>query len=165
MSWRIELLNRSHKRDCFDCGEESLNEFLRRYARQNDAKDISRTYVLLDSESADIVGYYTLCSGSVSFRSLPDDLARRVPRYPIPTAHIGRLGVDRRHQGKKLGALLLADALKRVGDVADKMGIHAVTVRALHSRAGAFYKAFGFQPFKDDPLALFLPMATVRNCR
>ena len=163
MNWRIELLNRSHRRDDFDCGEESLNDFLRRYARQNDAKDISRTYALLDGDCPEIVGYYTICSGSVSFRSLPDDMARKLPRYPIPTAHIGRLAVDRRHQGKKLGALLLTDALKRIRGAADKMGIHAVTVQALHAKAAAFYKAFGFQSFKDDPLHLFLPMATIRD--
>ena len=163
MNWRIELLNRSHRRDHFDCGEESLNEFLSRYARQNDKKDISRTYVLLDDDSPDIVGFYTLCSGSVSFHSLPDDMARGIPRYPIPTAHIGRLAVDSQHQGKKLGALLLADALKRVRDVADEMGLHAVTVQALHTKAAEFYKAFGFQPFKGDRLNLFLPMATIRN--
>ncbi len=163
MSWRIELLRRLHRRENFDCGEESLNVFLCQYARQNDAKDISRTYVLLDGDSPNIVGYYTLCSGSVSFHSLPEDMARRIPRYPIPTAHIGRLAVDRSRQGQKLGAMLLADALKRLGNAASEMGIHAVAVQALHSQAAAFYKAFGFQPFKDDPLCLFIPMATIRN--
>jgi len=163
MSWRIELLNRSHRRDCFCCGEDSLDEFLHRYARQNDAKDISRTYVLLDDDCADIVGYYTLCSGSVSFHSLPDEVIRKIPRYPIPTVHIGRLAVDRRHQGQKLGALLLVDALKRTRDIADKMGIYAITVKALHTKAAAFYKAFGFQQFKDESLNLFLPVATIRN--
>ncbi len=163
MTLRIELLNRSHRREGFDCGEASLNEFLCRYARQNDAKDISRTYVLLDGDSPNIVGYYTLCSGSVSFDSIPDNMARKLPRYPIPTAHIARLAIDRHRQGEKLGALLLADALKRILDVAENMGMHAVTVQALHASAAAFYNAFGFEPFQDDPLHLFLPMAAIRN--
>jgi len=163
MSWRIELLSRSHHRDNFDCGEEDLDQFLRRYARQNDAKDISRTYVLLDGDGLDIVGYYTICSASVSFQCLPDDIASKIPRYPIPTAHIGRLAVDHSRQGQKLGALLLVDALKRIRIAANTMGIYAVTVQALHSKAAGFYKAFGFQQFKDDQLHLFLPMATIRN--
>jgi len=163
VSWRIELLDRSHRRDDFDCGEESLNEFLRRYARQNDAKDISRTYVLLEEDNPDIVGYYTLCSGSVSFESMPDGKARKLPRYPIPTAHIARLAVDGARQGEKLGSLLLVDALKRILEIAGKMGICAVTVQALHDRAAAFYRAFGFQPLGDDPLHLFLLMETVRR--
>jgi len=163
VSRRIELLRRSHQRGDFDCGEESLNEFLRRFARQNDAKDISRTYVLLEGDSPAIVGYYTLCSGSVAFEAVPDQEARKLPHYPIPTAHIARLAVDQRRQGVGLGALLLADALKRIIDVAEQMGIHAVTVQALHAKAAGFYKAFGFQPFKDDPLHLFMPMATIRK--
>ncbi len=163
MSWRIELLTRSHERDNFDCGEESLNDFLRQYARQNDKKDISRTYVLCNEDSLEIIGYYTICSGCVSFNALPDEMASGIPKYPIPTAHIGRLAIDKRHQGQKLGELLLVDALKRLREVASKMGIHAVTVQALHEKAAAFYKAYGFQAFKDEPLHLFIPMKTIRN--
>ena len=162
MNLQIELLSRAHRRDNFDCGEESLNEFLQQYARQNDSKDISRTYVLLEGDSADILGYYTLCSGSIAFEVLPETLARKVPRYPIPTAHIGRFAVDRTQQGRGLGALLLADALKRICRIAEQVGIHVITVQALHAKARSFYKTFGFMPLMDDPLHLFLPLATVR---
>jgi len=162
MSWRIVPLQRSHERKDFDCGEPSLNDFLRRYARQNDDKGVSRTYVLLEEGSQVVVGYYTLSSGSVSFETLPDEYSR-IPRYPVPTAHIGRLAVDRTRQGQGLGALLLADALKRVRQVSSQIGIFAVTVHALHEKAKSFYEAFGFIPLKDDPLHLFLPLATLRN--
>lgn len=163
MTWRIELLRRSHQRDQFDCGEESLNAFLQRSARQNDAKDISRTYVVLKEDSPEILGYYTLCSGSIAFDTLPEDRARKMPRYPVPTGHIARLAVDRTRQGQGLGALLLADALKRIQEIAEQMGIHAVTVQALNAKARSFYKAFGFLSLQDDPLHLFLPMATIRD--
>ena len=163
MSWRIEPLDASYRREGFDCGEPSLNEFLQRFARQNDKKDISRTYVLIAEDGETIVGYYTLCSGSVSFATLPDDLQRKLPRYPIPTAHIGRLAVDRTRQGEGLGGILLVDALKRTAAISEKLGIHAVTVHALHERAAAFYRAFGFIPLVDDPLHLLLPMKTIRQ--
>jgi predicted GNAT family N-acyltransferase len=163
VSWRIEPLTKRLGREDFDCGESSLNEFLKRFARQNDSKDISRTYVLLEEGADTVVGYYTLCSGSVSFASLPEEQQRKLPRYPIPTAHIGRLAICRSRQGEKLGALLLADALKRTCDIADRLGIHAVTVQALNKKAAAFYRAFGFIAFIDDPMHLFLPMATIRK--
>lgn len=164
MSWRFQLLARSHRREGFDCGEVELNDFLHRFARQNDAKDISRTYVLLEDDQPDVVGYYTLCSGSVAFKVMPDQKTRKLPHYPIPTAHIARLAVDRHRQGEKLGALLLSDAIKRILAVAEQMGIHAITVQAMHAKAAGFYKAFGFQPFRDDPLHLFLPIATAQKC-
>jgi len=163
MNFRVELLSRSHKRGNFDCGEESLNEFIKRYARQNAAKDVSRTYVFLDEDSAEIVGYYTLAGGSVSFRTMPEDIVRKLPRYPIPAAHIGRLAIDRSSQGHGLGAVLLADALKRICQVSEQMGICVVTVHALGAKARSFYEAFGFQSFKDDPLHLYMPLSAVRK--
>lgn len=162
MSWPIVPLERSHQRGDFDCGEPSLNDFLRRYARQNDAKGISRTYVMLEEGSSIIVGYYTLSSGSISFETLPDDHSQ-TPKYPVPTAHIGRLAVDRTRQGQGLGAMLLADALKRVRQISNQMGIYAVTVPALHEKAKTFYEAFGFIALKDDKFHLFLPLATIKN--
>lgn len=162
-TWRIELLDKSHQRDVFDCGEETLNTFLRSHAGQNARRDISRTYVALPIESEVVAGYYTLSSGSVGFENLPAEATKRLPKYPVPTAHLGRLAVDRTFQGRGLGGLLLIDALKRVRDTADSIGIHAVTVDALNASARRFYEAHGFQSLRDDKLHLFLPMATIRK--
>jgi GNAT superfamily N-acetyltransferase len=162
MSWQIVPLERSHQRDAFDCGEPSLNDYLRRYARQNDDKGICRTFVLLEEGSSIIVGYYTLSSGSIAFETLPDDHPQ-LPKYPVPTAHIGRLAVDRTRQGQGLGAKLLVNALKRVRQAADQMGIYAVTVHALNEKAKAFYEVFGFIELKDDKFHLFLPLAAIKN--
>ena len=162
-TWRIQPLGKTHDRSAFDCGEESLNTVLKHHAGQNARRDISRTYVAVPTDSNRVAGYYTLSSSSVSFHAVPDDLAKRLPRYPIPTALLGRLAVDAQFQGKGLGRLLLVDALKRVRSVADQIGIHAVTVHALNDRARAFYAAFGFISLLDDTRHLFLPMATTRE--
>jgi len=151
---RIELLDKSHQRDAFDCGDESLNTFLRSHAGQNARRDISRTYVALPIESEVVAGYYTLSSGSVGFENLPAEASKRLPKYPVPAAHLGRLAV---------GGVLLIDALKRVRDTADSIGIHAVTVDAINASARRFYEAHGFQCLRDDTLHLFLPMATLRK--
>jgi len=162
-AWRIELLNKQHDRSDFDCGAEGLNRFLLQHAGQNARKDISRTYVVVSGQSLVVVAYYTLSSGSLAFETMPEGPASRLPRYPIPTAHIGRLAVDKRYQDRRLGAIILADALKRVAALADRIGIHAVTVHALNDRARSFYLTFGFLPLRDDPYHLFLPMATIRK--
>lgn len=163
--WRIELLAKSHKdaRKAFDCGEESLNTFLHSYASQNAKKGLSKTYVALPCDSDDIVGYYTLSSGSVAFENLPDASRNPLPRYPVPTAHLGRLAVDRSRQGQGWGGILLVDALLRVRDVAKELGIHAVTVHALNDAAKSFYESYGLMPLLDDPHHLFLPVATIKN--
>jgi ribosomal protein S18 acetylase RimI-like enzyme len=162
-AYRIELLSKHHVRDGFDCGEESLNVFLQSHAGQNTRRDISRTYVALLKESDVVAGYYTLSSGSIAFVNLPDQLSRKLPKYPVPTAHLGRLAVDKHSQGQGLGGMLLVDALKRVQTLADKIGIYAVSVDALNDNAKRFYEAYGFVSLRDDSHHLLLPMATIRQ--
>ena len=161
--WRIEPLAERHSREVFDCGVDSLNVFLRAHAGQNARKDISRTYVAAAEGSDAVAGYYTISSGSVAFANVPDDLAKRLPKYPVPTALLGRLAVDIRFQGRGLGGILLVDALKRIRGLADQIGIHAVAVHALDERARSFYIAHGFIPMLDDARHLFLSMATIRQ--
>ena len=103
----IQHLGRQHQRESFDCGEESLNEFLQKYARQNSTKGFGRTFVAVLPGQTEVLGYYTLSSGRISFEIIPE----KVPRYPIPTVHLGRLAVDLKMQGQRLGELLLIDAL------------------------------------------------------
>jgi ribosomal protein S18 acetylase RimI-like enzyme len=162
-TWRIETLGKKHDRSDFDCGRESLNTFLLRHAAQNARKDISRTYVCLPDDSNVVAGYYTLSSGSISFQTLPGEIRSRLPRYPVPTAHLGRLALDTRFQGHGLGGILLVDALKRIEPLSDQIGICAVTVYALDDKARGFYQAYGFLTLKDDPDHLFLPLATIRK--
>lgn len=156
----IEPLTRAHDRAAFDCGVPAMNEFLARYARQNDAQGLSRTYAAVDDVgSSRILGYYTLSNGSVTFENLPQE---RLPRYPVPTALLGRLAVDTSCQGRGLGKRLLVDTLRRVELVSEQMGVFAVEVTALDESAAGFYAKFGFQRLADDDLHLYLSMKTVR---
>lgn len=157
--YRIELLSTQHDRGAFDCEEPSLNEFLKRYARQNAEKGLGRTYVAVIPGEAHVYGYYTISSGSVQFDTIPEKL----PRYPIPVAHLGRLAVDRQAKGQGLGKALLADALNRVLAVADQMGIYAMEVFALNAAAKDFYLKFGFRQLLDDTHHLYLPVSFFRK--
>jgi len=155
----IELLRREHDRATFDCGEPSLNGFLKRYARQNDEKGLGRTFVSVQPGDQNICGYYTISSGAVRFDTIPEKL----PGYPVPVAHLGRLAVDQRVKGQGLGKALLADALKRILFVADQMGIDAVEVFALHEAARDFYLKFGFRSLLDDRQHFYMPVSFLRK--
>jgi GNAT superfamily N-acetyltransferase len=158
VKYTIELLDRSHNRRYFDCGEESLNDFLKKFARQNSEKGLGRTFVAVPANSKVIYGYYTIASGTVRFDTIPEKL----PRYPIPVILLGRLAVDEKAKGQGLGEYLLMDALKQVVTLAEILGIYAVEVYALNDRAREFYKKYGFIELLDDPLHLFLPMKTIK---
>jgi len=114
------------------------------------------------SEPETVAGYYTLSSHSIDLRDVPDDVARRLPRYPhVPAALLGRLAVNRRYKGQRLGELLLIDALSRALRQSSQIAAAAVVVDAIDDQAARFYRRFGFMPFPDRSDRLFLPMKTV----
>ena len=155
-------LNANHQRDLFDCGEESLNRYLKQYASQHQKKNVGRVYVAVKAGAPRVFGYYTLANGSVAFQSVPK--AKGLPReYPIPVILLARLAVDVTTQGTGLGAMLLLDALQRSFQVSNASAAYAVIVDALHEKARAFYEHYHFEASLDDPLRLFLPMHEIAN--
>ena len=92
----IVPLSSAHDRAAFDCGDPSLNDFLKHYARQNNEKGLGRTFVAVLPDVSRIYGYYTLSSGAVRSDTLPEKL----PRYPTPVALLGRLAVDESAKGQ-----------------------------------------------------------------
>jgi GNAT superfamily N-acetyltransferase len=158
----IEALERRHERKAFACGQADLDRYLKQQARQDAARRVSATFVAVEHGSAAIVGYYSLSATGVLLRDLPPQTASRLPRYPLlPATLLGRLAVDRAHQGRKLGELLLVDALRRSLEQSDEIGSIAVIVDAIDDRARAFYEHFEFIGFPDQPRRLFLPMETI----
>ena len=157
---RIEPIQRKHKVRPFDCGEQSLNEYISRYAFSNDRNNISKSFVLTDNNHH-VYGYYSVCASSIEFSELPQGATGRLPRYPIPAALIARLAVDSAAQGNDYGGRLLIDALQRIVHTSEELGITVVSVDALHEKARAFYERYGFQSFPGNELKLFLPIETV----
>src|SRR5690606_19992475 len=97
------------------------------------------------------------------FESFPEDARKRLPRYPVPVAHLGRLAVDQTAQGQKLGEFLLIDALRRAVSAAAVLGIHAVEVVAIDDAAARFYRKYGFVEFKGEPHHLFVSLKAVHK--
>lgn len=152
--YRIEPLARSHAIDAFDCGQESLNRFLIRYALQAQHANASRTYLgLADDE---IIGFYTLVVGEVRHADAPERVSKGLARHPVPIMVLARLAVSAGWQGKGIGAGLLKDALRRTLQAAGIAGIRAIVVHAKDEAARAFYEKFGFTASPADPLHLFL---------
>jgi len=118
---------------------------------------MSFCYVAVARVTERVAGYYTLAATGVALGDLPEKAAKRLPRYPmIPAVLIGRLAVDRRYQGRKLGGALLFDAIKRT--VRSEVAAYAVVVDAKDDAAVTFYERFGFQRFEAMPRKMFLPI-------
>jgi GNAT superfamily N-acetyltransferase len=161
--WHIEPLTRSHQRREFCCGKASLDDFLHSLVFQYDKRKLGRTFVAVAQEGPKVQGYYTLASSSVACQNFPPEIAKKLPKHPVPVALLGRLAVDQAARGRGLGEQLLMDALKRCLDLSRTIGIFAVEVVAIDLDAIRFYKKYGFVPFLDNDLHLFLPLKTIEK--
>lgn len=154
MTLRIEKLARHHQLDGFDCGQEALNRFLTRFAYSTQQASASQTYLGLAEE--EVIGFYTLVVGEVSFADAPERLTKGLARHPVPIMLLARMGVSESWKGKGVGKGLLKDAMLRTLQAADIAGIRSFAVHAKDEAARAFYEHFDFMPSPTDPLHLFM---------
>lgn len=149
-----ESLTAEHHLIEFDCGEVSLDDWLKRRALANHLSGASRTFVVTDP-SRRVFGYYAMASGAVTHLETTSAIRRNMPD-PVPVMVLVRLAVDVKAQGVKLGAALLQDAVGRAYAVAQNTGVRAVLVHALNEHAKQFYEHYGFQPSPLQPMTLML---------
>ena len=159
--FRIESLGPRHVRQDFSCGIEALDNYLHRQAKQDVKKHAAAVFVLTP-DGTTVAGYYTLSQFSVELDALPQEIARKLPKYPVvPATLIGRLAVSTAFRGQRLGELLFMDALKRCLLASREIASIAVIVDAKDEAAAAFYKKYGFLELPRIPTRLFLPIATI----
>jgi GNAT superfamily N-acetyltransferase len=158
----IEPLDSGHDRSSFRCGVVSLDNYIRKQARQDVKRRISRVFIAIEERHPSfILGYYTLSALTIDLSVLPQALARKLPRHPLPAALIGRLAVSQDAQGYGVGKMLLINALKRTLAVSSEIAVYAMVVDAIDERAQHFYKKFGFIPLSSGNSRLFLPLKSV----
>lgn len=163
MSLRLSApqpLAATHLLDDFECAEPALDEWLKRRAMNNQLTGASRTFVVVDEENR-VLGYYAMAAGAVAHQLATHSVRRNMPD-PVPVMVLGRLAVDRRAQGIKLGAAMLQDAVNRAISVSHNTGVRALLVHALHQNAKQFYQHYGFQVSPQQPMTLMLRLNTAK---
>ncbi len=160
---KIETLKKEHDRSGFDCGIEALNLFLQNIARQHIVKGISKTFVIIeDTHQIEVLGFFTLAFCEIVVEKMPHKYARKYPSK-APGAKLARLAVDIKFQRKGYGAMMIMNAIERVITVSENLGIIGFFVDAKDNDAKAYYEQFGFMPFPDNPLELFIPLETLKQ--
>ena len=160
--WHEEPIRKSHNREAFDCGEEALNEFLRRYARKSHELGGAKTFLAIDdSDNTSILGFYSLSPASVEYARAPEIVRRGLARHDVPGFRLARLAVDRKVQGRGLGGQLLLAAGRRCLLAAAEVGGVVLVIDAKNPRVAGWYAGYGAVPLVDSPLTLPLPLATI----
>jgi len=160
----LELLERHHDRQGFDCGEPALNRFLAQTARQSIAKGSSRTFVWVDPSSRRpdrILGFFTVSTDVVVTTELAPPLARRYSAGRIPVVKLARLAVDKECWGSSLGKTLVWEAMKKAIQVHEATGVAALWVDAKNDEVAGFYRHLGFIPAQCKPLSLYIAVKTL----
>ena len=164
MKVQVQLLNKSHVRTGFECGKALLDNYIRTQASQDVKRDLSACYVMTEEGKSEVVGYYTLSSNSIERTTFPANMiARLPPSYgDLPTILMGRLAVDNKIKGQRLGEYLLINALNKCVEVSQTIGALAVVVDPIDERAEEFYSGYGFI-FLPGSKKMFIPIKTIEE--
>jgi GNAT superfamily N-acetyltransferase len=146
---RVERLDEAHDLSRFSCGVKPLDDWLRLHASENQRRNLSRTFVLLDDDGA-VIGYYALTMGGVVKDDLPRRIGRGLPGYQIGMVLLARLAVDAGHQGEGLGRDLLVDAIAHAAAAGQHAAARFIAVDPIDESAQRFYRRFGFVAIDGD---------------
>jgi len=159
--WHEEPISKEHDRKAFDCGDPSMNDFLRRYARQSHESGAAKTFVAIDSaDPKTILGFYSLAPGALTYADTPELARRGLARHDVPGFRLARLAIHLRWQGEGLGGQLLAAAARRCLRAAVEVGGVVLIIDAKNDRAARWYTSYGAVPLGNKPLTLVMTLAT-----
>lgn len=156
----IVPFERRFDRTQFSCGKHDLDDWLQRFASQSEKRDTTRTFVAVSGSR--VVGYYATRTYELDLDEAAEAFGVGRRPYPVPATLLARLAVDQDYQGRGLGGRLLVDALGRLSEASLALGFEVVVVHAIDAEASTFYRRWGFQPFEERPLHLFLATKDLR---
>lgn len=151
--------------DRFECRSAEQTDWLRHHARQAHASGTARILIVTELDRSDVVAYYAWSIASVAIGDAPERMRRGAGRYPQPVALLARLGVALEHEGRGLGAGLLADVIARTAQLGAEIGCRGLIVHAETADARDFYRHLipEFEPSPTDELHLVLLMKDIHR--
>jgi len=160
--YKIQLLNKEHKRKIFDCGHEDINKFLKQQAKQKAKKSYSQTHVLVDEmRPTQIIGFHTLTTCLID-KPLQHQLNIKYPDE-LFGVNLARMGVDVKFQGKLFSEYLIYDAISKTGLIDINMGTQGLFLDAKNDQLIEYYKRYGFELIADTPRKMWLPIGVVQK--
>jgi GNAT superfamily N-acetyltransferase len=152
-----EVITGKHELDEFDCDNDTLNQWLKKRALENQDRFSSTRVVCIKNK---VIAYYTLVYGSVNRSEMTRKIQQNAPER-IPVMILGRLAVDKSWQGKDIAKHLLKEAMLKTLEASTIAAIRGLLVHAIDDIAVAFYKHFEFLESRVE-LTLLLPLEDIK---
>ena len=163
MAWHEEPINKRHDRETLDCGEEAMNEFLRRFARKSHELGGAKTFLAIDdADNKTLLGFYSLSPALVDYARTPEIIRRGLARHDVPGFRLACLAVDRKLQGQGIGGQLLLAAGRRCLLASAEVGGVVLVIDAKNERAAKWYAGYGAVPLLDAPFSFLLLLTTIK---
>lgn len=161
---------KTHDRAAFSCGVPQIDNYLKLTAKKGTKADVVRIWVVIDTEN-NIVGFYGINMHAIDVKEMPASYKKKAMKHGLlPAAFIAMIGVDEKCQGNGLGSALVADALDRIARASEEIGTCVIMLDVFDegdvdavTRRKSYYESFGFAPLPNQPLRLFIPVATARE--
>jgi len=149
-------------RAAFSCGHQRIDNFCKNNAKKQHSQNKVRVYDAIFDGG--LIGYYYLVAASNPPEEVSEVANEKFGRVKqAPCVYLGMVGVDEKFKGQSVGKLLMSHAMKTTLQVADLIGLYALTLHAVDAEVAKFYEKLGFEYFIDGDLAMFIPLATIRD--
>lgn len=173
--WVLQKVPPSLKLSDFDCGDESMNRYFRKYSVKYRNALLAQSYSFHPEESDPLIPIFLVdfCNDNIrrevifNFRSIIHHDKRRLKTYPA--VKIARLGLAKEYRGNHFGDILL-NAVKSFFLTNNRTGCRFITVDA-YRRMEHFYLRNGFVRTLDDSnndndhdtISMFFDLLPLRN--
>ena len=135
----------------FNCEINSdLTNFIHDTALDFEARQIAKTFVLVNNDRNEVVGYFTISMKSLSTNGMSKTSIKKIDgisnsRVCIHSFLIGQLGISDDYAEYKLGTLLLDDAFSKIEMAHNLVAGRYILVDAInHEKVLNFYTENGF---------------------
>jgi hypothetical protein len=159
-------LNKNFDRTKFVSGDPDLDQFLKRFARQQQERHFNKTFIAVNTsgDGKRVVGFVSLSAGSIKPTDLPLEEQKNLPHYDVPVVLIGQLARDIESRGQRVGESMLLFATNFIKELSESwLGVYAVIVDAKEDDVIPFYEKYGFKRINPESRRLYLKVDDIRT--
>jgi ribosomal protein S18 acetylase RimI-like enzyme len=140
----ISPLREEHDLSSFSCGDSDLDKFIQNRARKFCENNRMKIFCAHPRDGHAVYGLYSLAIRYEDTKKLLAETDPPVPEKNFPALYLGTLAVALPYQNKRLGTILLMNALRRAYYISQNVAVFGVALRSQNERTTRLYEKYGF---------------------